>query len=99
MILSGRIYSAEELHEMGVVDELAEDGQGEEAVYDFVSRSRRSFHVRHAVCEARRIANPVSHQELISITDLWVEAALGLAPLDLRKMERLAKAQDRKRQM
>lgn len=99
MILSGQIYSAAELYEMGVVDELAEDGQGEEAVYDFVARNRRSFHVRRAVCEARRIANPITHEELISITDLWVDAALSLAPLDLRKMERLAKAQDRKRAM
>ena len=32
MIFSGRIYTAEELHEMGVVDLLVEDGTGETAV-------------------------------------------------------------------
>ncbi len=32
MILSGRTYTAEELHEMGLIDVLAEDGQGEAAV-------------------------------------------------------------------
>ena len=41
MILSGRIYSAEELHEMGLVDVLAEDGHGEDAVRDFLSQQGR----------------------------------------------------------
>src|SRR3712207_4090014 len=36
MILSGRVHTAEELHEMGLVDVLAPDGEGEEAVLDFV---------------------------------------------------------------
>ena len=37
----------------------------------------------------------ISH-ELTRITDMWVEAALTLTPADLRKMERLASAQDRR---
>lgn len=99
MILSGRIYEAAELHEMGIVDALAEDGQGEGAVYDYVARNRRSFQARRAICEARRIARPITREELISITDLWVEAALTLSTQDLRKMERLAAAQDRRREV
>ncbi|MCB1185505.1 enoyl-CoA hydratase/isomerase family protein, partial [bacterium] len=43
MMLSGRIYSAEELYEMGVVDMVAEDGAGEDAVYDYVERVDRVF--------------------------------------------------------
>ena len=39
----------------------------------------------------------VGYNELVEITDRWVEAALTLSPLDLRKMERLAAAQDRRR--
>jgi len=34
MILSGKLYSAQELFEMCIVDILAEDGHGEKAVYD-----------------------------------------------------------------
>lgn len=96
LILSGRIYSAEELHDMGVVDFLAEQGKGEQAVYDFVHRSDRTFHARRSVYRARQIANPVTREELVGITDLWVEAALSLEVNDLRKMERLASAQDRR---
>ena len=35
--MSGKVYTAEELHRLGVVDVLAEDGQGENAVRDYVS--------------------------------------------------------------
>jgi hypothetical protein len=36
-------------------------------------------------------------KELHDIVDIWVEAALGLSEADLRKMERLTAAQDRRR--
>ncbi len=96
MVFSGQIYTAAELHEMGVVDVLAEDGMGEQAVYDFIEKSERSFASRRSVYASRQIINPVSRDELIRITDMWVEAALSLTPADLRKMERLASAQDRR---
>ena len=35
-------------------------------------------------------------EELIDITDLWVETALSLTPGDLRRMRHLATAQDRR---
>jgi len=97
LMLSGRIYSAGELHEMGVVDELADDGKGIEAVYRLVEERSRSYATRRAVFRSREVINPISREELVEITDLWVDAALTLAPSDLRKMERLAAAQDRRR--
>ncbi len=96
MILSGRIYSAEELKAMDVIDMVAPDGQGEEAVYQYVEERDRSFNAHRAVYKVRRMVNPVSHRELLDITDLWVETALTLENSDLRKMERLAAAQDRR---
>ena len=95
-MFSGQIYTASELFEMGVVDVLADEGMGEQAVYDFVEKNERSFASRCAVYASRQIINPVSRDELIRITDMWVEAALTLAPADVRKMERLASAQDRR---
>ena len=96
IILSGKVYSAEELHEIGVVDRLAEDGAGINAVQEFVSEYRRARHTRHALLRARKIVTPVSLRELIDVADLWVETALKLGPTDLRKMRHLAKAQDRR---
>ncbi len=97
MIFSGRLYSADEMHEMGLVDEVVDDGMGEPALYDFIERNRRSYRTRLAVYEARRKTGTVSHEELIAITDDWVETALQLDKSDVRRMERLAKAQDRRR--
>src|SRR5688572_32819961 len=39
LILSGRILPAAKLHEMGIVDVLARDGQGEAAVREWIAKS------------------------------------------------------------
>lgn len=95
-ILDGKLFAAPELYEMGVVDILAEDGQGEAAIIEYTRENRRRFHAERAVYRARKIANPVSLEELLEITDTWAETALYLGEADVRKMERLATAQDRR---
>lgn len=96
MILSGKIYTAEELHQKGLVDILAEDGYGEEAVREYVHQHQRRHNALQAVFKARHQVSPITLEELRHVTDTWVEAALRLTPSDLRKMERLASAQDRR---
>lgn len=97
MILSGEIYSAEQLHAMGVIDILAADGAGTEAVYAYIGRGGRRYHAHVAVRQARKVVQPVTFEEMLRIADLWVDAALKLTDADLRKMLRLAAAQDRRR--
>lgn len=97
MILSGEIYTAEQLYEQGVIDVLAADGEGVDAVYSYIGRGGKRHGAHVAVRQARRIVNPVRFEELMGIADLWVEAALNLSDADLRKMLRLAAAQDRRR--
>jgi DSF synthase len=96
MILSGRVYSADELHEIGIIDRVAEDGEGTKAVYDYVRERERSRSAWQAVVKARQIVNPITRKELTDITDLWVETAMSLSPADLRRMRHLATAQDRR---
>lgn len=96
LITSGKVYSAEELHEIGLVDIVAEDGEGVDAIHAYIKRYERRYTAHQAIMRARKIVRPVSHQELLDITNVWVETALSLAPADLRKMERLAGAQDRR---
>lgn len=96
MILSGRLFSAEELHYRKLVDVVAEDGEGEQAL----ERVLRDVDQRHrgtlaALC-AQRLAAPVRYESLSAIVSLWAESALGLTDRDLRLMERLARAQARK---
>ena len=96
MLLSGRIYTAEELFEKGVVDLVAEDGQGEHAFLDHVIKHGRQFVSHRSIYKVRSIVNPVSYDELLRITDVWVDAAMAITEVDLSRMERLAAAQDRR---
>ena len=93
MILSGKIYTAEELYEMGVVDVLAEDLHGEMAVYDYIKKENRSSNGYRALRKAKTHCNPVTYEELKGVTEVWVDAALQLAHRDLRMMERLVARQ------
>jgi DSF synthase len=95
MILSGRLHSARELMEMGVVDEVADDGEGVAAVDRFIRRHRRQRNGYLALQRARQRAHRISYQELIDITDIWVDAALALDAKDMKIIERLVRAQNR----
>jgi len=95
MITSGQVYTAAELHAMGVVDVLARDGEGEKAVYDFVRARSRRGNAHQAIMSVRHRVHPVPLEELVDVAEIWVDAALGLAPKDLRMMDRLVRAQDR----
>lgn len=93
IIRSGKLYLAEELHEIGIVDVLAEPGQGEAAVHDYVRREEKSRNGILALRAAREVSQPVPYDELVRITEIWVDAALRLQPKDLRMMERLVSRQ------
>jgi DSF synthase len=96
MVLSGRLYSAEELHYRKLVDVVVDDGAGEMAI----ERAVHEVEPRHrgvlSALRGQRLAAPVSRQSLDAIVSLWAESALSLTDRDLRLMERLARAQARK---
>lgn len=96
MVRSGKIYTAEQLHDMGVVDVLAEKGEGEETLRNWVRKTHRSLNAFKAIQEAKQLINPLTKQELLDITEVWVDAALRLTDRHLQMMERLVYAQDRK---
>ena len=95
MILSGRLYSARELMELGVVDVVTEDGAGPDEVARFVQRHRRQRNGYLGLQRARQRAHRLSYQELIDITDIWVDTALSLSDKDMKVIERLVRAQNR----
>ncbi len=97
LVLSGRIYTAAELHDMGVIDVVAEDGKGEMALREHLARLSRKHAVHHAVAAAARHVQPLGFEELRDINDIWVETALGLSEADLKRMQVLAEAQVKRR--
>jgi len=93
LILSGRVLPAKKLHEMGVVDVVAKDGQGESAVQQWIASNRRRQNGVQAVFGLRQLCNPISRKELDAVAESWVDAALRLTDRDLRLMSWLMRAQ------
>ena len=96
MILSGDIYGAEELHRIGVVDVLVPKGEGEAAVQELIRQQQRAPHSHLALNAVRNIAQPVGYDELMGITEVWVDTALALGDRSLRTMDRIVRAQSRR---
>lgn len=96
IILSNEVYTAEKMYDLGIVHQVVPDGEGEEAVREFMARSDR----RHAglvnARRAMRVVTPIEMAEYYRIVDLWADAALQLREQDLKLMQRLAGAQARK---
>ena len=95
IILGGRTYTADEMLALGAIDMVVEQGEGERAVRDYITRNRPRQIALSAIHKVRRRVNPVSLEELNDVTDMWVDAALLLSDQDLRRMCRIAAAQDR----
>lgn len=95
LILGGKVYPAEELYELGLVDVLAEDGKGAEAVHDYVAKRARCSNGYMALQKARHRFNPVTYQEMMDIANIWVDAALQLGERDIKVMDRLSRSQQK----
>ena len=96
VILSGKTWQAEELHELGVIDIIAEPGEGETVVRNYIAeRRRRSPNAMVALQSVRQTVNPVTYEELENITQIWVDAALRLNERDLKIMDRLVRSQNK----
>lgn len=96
MVHSGKIYTGEELHKMGVVDVLAEDGMGEYTLNQWIRKNHRSINSFQAINRAKQCVNPLTLQELYNIVDVWADAAMRLDERNLKVMERLVRAQNAK---
>lgn len=96
IVMSGRLYTAEEMYDLGVVDILAEEGQGEMALYDYIKREQRMRNGYRAFRQAKQLYNPLTREELMNAAKIWVETAFKLEPKDLRMMERLVARQSAK---
>lgn len=96
IILEGRIYTSDELFRLGVVDVLVPKGEGTAAVNDIIRQQQRTPHAYLALNAVRGIAQPVGYDELMGITEVWVDTALALGEKSLRTMDRIVRAQERR---
>jgi DSF synthase len=93
LMTGGNLYSARQLYDMGVVDVLAPDGAGQQAVQSFIKKHSNAANGRRAIEMVRREVDPVTYEELMRVVGIWADAALRLSERDLRMMDRLVRAQ------
>src|SRR5262245_26524600 len=96
LILAGRLFPATKLYEMGVVDVLAKDGQGQTATQEWIAGNLRRRNGTQALYQARKVVNPISRAELDGVVEIWVEAAMRLEERDLKMMNWLVRGQQRR---
>jgi DSF synthase len=90
---NGRIYSAAELHEMGIVDEVCPTGSGHSATSAFILEHSKRQKARQALRNAWSRMAPLDYQELSTVVSDWVDAALRLSENELRVLNTLVKMQ------
>lgn len=95
VLRNGKIYSAREMYDLKIVDTLAESGKGYAAVNDTIKKHDRAANGMQAIQEVRQFYNPITYQELLGITKIWVDAALRLTDKDIRTMQKIVAAQNR----
>lgn len=96
MMLDGRVYPAEELFRLGVVDQVVPRGDGILAARDLIRRRRRIGNSLRSMNAVRATCAPVHLDELLAVTTAWVDAAMRLSERALQTMERLVRAQERR---
>ena len=96
LMLEGNLYDAETLHQMGLVDVLVPRGQGARAVEEVIRNNRRIPHARAAMHKVRAARQSVTLDEMMRITEIWVDTAMQLGEKSLRTMDRLVRAQVRR---
>jgi len=95
MMLGGRIYTAEEMTDVGLVHILAEPGPRIAEARDYIQRSKRRHTGSRSIYQIGREVNPITLTELDRIVQVWADACLQLRDRDLKVMHRLVSAQDR----
>jgi DSF synthase len=94
IITSGKIYTAEEMHALGVVDVVAEDGQGEAEIAALIKKRARMRNGLSALAATRRRVHSITFEELLDVVQIWVDAALRVNLRDLKLMQRLVSRQN-----
>jgi DSF synthase len=95
LMFSGKICTAEEMHELGLVHILAEPGEGEAAVRNYIRQNARRMNGQLGAYRAAREVNPVRLEELRAIVRIWAETGMNLSDSQLKVMRRLAVKQVR----
>lgn len=87
MMTSARIYTALELKDMGIIDEICPRGDGNLAVTEFISNHAKRRIPRLMLQRSRHRIAALDYSELLTVVNEWVSIALDLGVSELRAMD------------
>jgi DSF synthase len=93
MILDGALMSADDLERHGLIARVASAGQGLREMDAYLARTAARFGAAYSIFSARRRSQPIDHEEMIALGELWVGVAMSLSERQLRMMRKLVNAQ------
>ena len=96
LIMDHRVYTASELHDMGILDMVVPDGEGRAATMDYMRRHISLAPGHHGFQAAIDRALPLNFSELEDVVDLWVSTAMQLSEKNLKLMRYFARAQEKR---
>lgn len=98
MMTNKKIYTAHELLAMGLVDDVCQQGAGEQAVERYIAShsKRRKAHLK--VQQSRHRMSIIDAVEAARVVDDWVETAMQLDQNEIRQLEMLVLLQQGERQ-
>lgn len=97
LIEDGITRSADEMQALGLVDLVCEPGAGEARLRRYIAETAARFGTMRTLQRVRQRANPVTKRELSDIVDMWTDLAMTLGEPELRRMDALARVQQKKR--
>jgi DSF synthase len=89
LLLDGGIHSAEEFHDLGLVDVVADKGEGLATALDHLDRQSASANGRLGIAAVRRDVGMVNHRNLQTTVEQWVDRALDVGDEALRLIDHL----------
>jgi DSF synthase len=94
VLMSGAEYSAQAFHRVGGLDAVVPAGSGEAWIRDYASECMPMHGARTALFTAFHRRTRMA-EELEHTSAAWVDCMLRLTPLEVSKLQRIARAQER----
>jgi DSF synthase len=95
IIRSDKVYKARYFETLGLVAKTFRNGEGNATLEAFLKLLQVHFNFEYHHIKCKKCVQPLRKSELLSITDIWVDACMQTTAFDLRKMQRLGAAQAR----
>ncbi|WP_149193096.1 crotonase/enoyl-CoA hydratase family protein [Luteimonas suaedae] len=89
LMTNKKVYSASALLEMGLIDEVCEQGAGERALECFIASHSKRRKARLKVQQSRHRLAGIDLTEATQVVDDWVATAIDLDQEEIRQLEML----------